>query len=154
MMKDYASMFALAIWKKMVFFIVKHKPLVLVNVVVLDDHVPEEIAYTSVTSKHTEKNNINLLFCAFVRNLTNSPLIQHVVAWTSFSVRVLFCLSRTRMYHIIQISWRIMRQVTKDNRCSSLTDGPWCAIASINAAPISSRLVPYWPLRNSAFFLG
>ncbi|TNN35497.1 hypothetical protein EYF80_054343 [Liparis tanakae] len=79
---------------------------------------------------------------------------DHVVACTSFSVREFVCLSRTRMYHIIHISCRSMRQLTKDSRCSSLTEGPWCAMASISAAPISSTLVPYWPLRISAFFLG
>lgn len=95
-------------------------------------------------------NNLRIHFY----KLTHSPLIQHVVAWTSFSVLVFFCLSRTRMYHNIQNSWRIMRQVAKDNRCSSLTDESGCAMASISAAPISNKLVPYWPLRISAFFLG
>lgn len=104
---------------------------------------------------HTKGKNscINTVrICLF--NLANSPLIQPEVACTSFSGGALFCLSRTKMYHIIQSSWRIMRQVVKDRRSSSLTEGFLFAMASINAAPISSRLVPYCPLRNSAFFFG
>ena len=76
-------------------------------------------------------------------NLTNTPLIQQVVAWTSLSVRASFRLCRTTMYHSIQNCWMIMRQVRKESKCSSVTVGPWFAMASISAAPIRSTLVPY-----------
>lgn len=45
---------------------------------VLDDHMLEEIASTSVISKHMENNNINLLFYAFTAVISRVILQTHL----------------------------------------------------------------------------